>query len=149
VSLSFTVTGATKFVPGPYEGMLVNIEKKYKLVDDKDGEKEDRPYLRWIFEILEDGFEGKTLSVLTSTSFGVGPAGPSKGRRYAEAILGRELEIGENFTPEDLYDKAVVLYVDNEKTGRGTFARIVEISPASTKAEASETEDEDSSDIPF
>jgi hypothetical protein len=130
MTLSFTATGATKFVPGPYEGVLVNIERKYKLVEDKDGEKEDRPYLRWIFELLEDGFEGKTLSVLTSTSFGVGPAGPSKGRRYAEAILGRELEIGENFSPEDLYNKPVVLHVDNEKTGRGTFARIVEITPA-------------------
>jgi hypothetical protein len=129
MTLSFTATGATKYVPGPYTGQLVNIEKKYKIVANEDREREDRPYLRWIFEILNEGFEGKTLSTLSSTSFGVGPAGPAKARRYAEAILGRELSIGENFTAEDLYDKPVTLHVDSEKTGCGTFARIVEISP--------------------
>jgi hypothetical protein len=129
VTLSFTATGATKYVPGPYPGQLVKIEKKYKIVENEGGEREERPYLRWIFEILDEGFEGKTLSVLSSTSFGVGPAGPAKARRYAEAILGRELSIGENLNAEDLYDKPVTLHVDNEKTGRGTFARIVEISP--------------------
>ena len=128
-TLSFTASGATKFVPGPYTGRLVNIEKKYKIAQNEGGEREDRPYLRWIFEITDEGFEGKTLSVLSSTSFGVGPAGPAKARRFAEAILGRELAVGENFTAEDLYDKPVILHVDNEKTGRGTFARIVEISP--------------------
>ena len=129
MTLSFTATGATKYVPGPYTGQLVKIEKKYKIVENEGGEREERPYLRWIFEILDEGFEGKTLSMLSSTSFGVGPAGPAKARRYAEAILGRELSIGENFNAEDLYDKPVTLHVDNEKTGRGTFARIVEISP--------------------
>ena len=94
MTLRFTATGATKYVPGPYQGVLVSIEKKPKLVE-KDGEKEDRPYLRWIFEILDEDYEGQTLSVLTSTSFGVGPTGPAKGRRYAEAILSRELELGE------------------------------------------------------
>jgi hypothetical protein len=129
MTLSFTATGATKYVPGPYTGQLVKIEKKYKIAENEDGESEDRPYLRWIFEILDEGFEGKTLSTLSSISFGVGPAGPAKARRYAEAILGRELSIGENFNAEDLYDKPVTLVVDDEETGRGTFARIVEISP--------------------
>jgi len=129
MTLSFTATGATKYVPGPYTGQLVKIEKKHKVAENEGGEREDRPYLRWIFEILDEGFEGKTLSVLSSTSFGVGPAGPAKARRYAEAILDRELAIGEDFTAEDLYDKPVTLHVDNEKTGRGTFARIVEITP--------------------
>jgi hypothetical protein len=138
-TLSFTATGATKYVPGPYTGQLVKIEKKHKIVEDEGGEREDRPYLRWIFEILDEGFEGKSLSVLSSTSFGVGPAGRAKARRYAEAILGRELGIGENFSAEDLYDKPVTLHVDNEKTGRGTFARIVEITP---KADVDD-------DIPF
>jgi hypothetical protein len=136
VSLRFTATGATKFVPGPYQGQLVKIEKKYKFVENEAGEREDRPYLRWIFELTEEGYEGNTLSVLSSTSFGVGPAGPAKGRRFAEAILGRELSIGENFTPEDLYERPVTLHVDSEQTGRGTFARIVEVSPASGAGEA-------------
>ena len=133
MTLSFTATGATKDVPGPYLGQLVRIEEKFKFVEKDDG-KEARPYYRWIFEILEEGFEGQTLSVLTSTSFGVGPGGPAKARRYAEAILGRPLEIGETFTAEDLYNKPVTLHIDNETTGRGTFARIVEITPAAEQA---------------
>jgi hypothetical protein len=156
MTLSFTATGATKYVPGPYQGQLVKIEKKYKIVENEGGEREDRPYLRWIFEILDEGFDGKTLSVLSSTSFGVGPAGPSKGRRYAEAILGRELAVGENFTAEDLYDRRCVVHVDNETTGRGTFARIVEISPVGSEAskaqEAKPTEPADEGDfddLPF
>jgi hypothetical protein len=135
VTLRFTATGATKFVPGPYQGVLVMIERKYKQVE-KDGTKEERPYHRWIFEVLTEGYEGMTLSALTSTSFGVGPAGPAKGRRYAEVILGRELHTGEQFTPEDLYNKPVTLHIDNETTGRGTFARIIQIAPASGADEA-------------
>src|SRR5215216_5648890 len=129
MTLSFTATGATKYVPGPYTGQLVNIEKKYKIVENEDREREDRPYLRWIFEILEEGFEGKTLSVLSSVSFGVGPGGPSKARGFAEAILDRELDIGEKFTNEDLYGKTCIVHIDNEQTGRGTFAKIVQVTP--------------------
>ena len=39
MTLSFTATGATKYVPGPYLGQLVKIEKKFKLVE-KDGERD-------------------------------------------------------------------------------------------------------------
>ena len=144
MTLRFTATGTTNFVPGPHRGVLVMIERKYKVVENEADEREDRPYLRWIFEILDEGLQGKTLSVLSSTSFGVGPGGPAKARRYAEAILGRELAIGEDFTAEDLYDKPVTLHVDNHTTGRGTFTRIVEIS---AKAEANE--EGNFSDPPF
>jgi hypothetical protein len=131
-ALSFTATGATKFAPGPYAGRLVKIEKKHKIIENEGGEKGERPYLRWIFEVLREGSEGKTLSVLSSsTSFSVGPGGPAKVWRFAEAILGRELEIGETFTPEDLYGKPVTLHVDNEKSGRGTYPRNIELTAAS------------------
>jgi hypothetical protein len=150
MGLSFTASGATKFVPGPYEGCLVKIEKKHKVVENEGGEREDRPYLRWIFEVLEEGFEGKTLSVLSSTSFGVGPGGPSKGRGFAEAILGRELTVGEQFSAEDLYEKPVILHVDNEKGSRGTFARIVDLTPQKKREIGDEDGREDDwEDIPF
>jgi hypothetical protein len=115
---------------------LVSLEEKFKMVTKDDGEKENRPYLRWIFAVEEEGFEGKTLSLLSSKSFGVGPAGPARGRRIVEAIFGRELEIGEKFTDADLFEKPVTLHVDNEKTNRGTFARIVDITSADDLDEA-------------
>jgi hypothetical protein len=130
MGLSFTATGATKITPGAHPGRLVTIEKKYKIVENEGGGREDRPYLRWVFELSEKDFEGKTLSVLSSTSFGVGPGGPSKGRRFAEAILQRELSIGETFEADDLHDKPVILHVDHEQTRRGSFPRIVEVTPA-------------------
>jgi hypothetical protein len=136
MTMSFTATGATKFTPGPYRGRLVSLEEKFKMVTKDDGEKENRPYLRWIFAVEEEGFEGKTLSLLSSKSFGVGPAGPARGRRIVEAIFGRELEIGEKFTDADLFEKPVTLHVDNEKTNRGTFARIVDITSADDLDEA-------------
>src|SRR5215212_4098609 len=46
MTLSFTATGATKYVCGPYTGQLVKIEKKYKIIENEGGEREDRPYLR-------------------------------------------------------------------------------------------------------
>jgi hypothetical protein len=130
MGLSFTATGATSINPGPHPGRLVSLEKKYKIVQNEGGEREDRPFLRWVFELSEKDFQGKTLSVLSSTSFGVGPGGPSKGRRFAEAILQRELAIGESFEAEDLYDKPVILHVDHEQTRLGTFPRIVEVTAA-------------------
>jgi hypothetical protein len=141
MSLSFTATGATKYVPGPYLAHLVKIEKKFKLVEKEDGAKEDRPYLRWIFELDKEGYEGQSLSVLSGTSFGFDTSGhPAKARRFAEAILGRPLDLGENFSDADLYDKPVVLHVDNEKTSRGTFAKVTEITAAT---------EENLDDIPF
>jgi len=131
MTMSFTATGATKFIPGPYRGRLASLEKKFKMITKDDGAKEDRPYLRWIFAIEDEGFEGKTLSLLSSTSFGFSPAGdPAKGRRIVEALLGRELEIGEKFTDGDLLEKPITLHVDNEKSSRGTFAQIVDFAPA-------------------
>jgi hypothetical protein len=135
MSLSFTATGQSKFTPGPYPGHLVKLEKKFKITENEIAEREERPYLRWIFAVDHDGLQHQSLSVLSSTSFGMGPSGPSKGRRFAEAILGRELKIGENFTPEDLYDRRCVLHVDLEKTGRGVFPRIVDVTPFSQESE--------------
>ncbi len=139
-TLTFRASGATSFVPGPYQAELVKIERKYKVVTNDEGEREDRPYLRWIFAIKESGYEEKTLSVLSSTSFGVGPTGPSKARRFAEAILGRELDFGEEFTADDLYGKPCIVHVDNERTSRGTFARIVEVEAATDTKKATQKE---------
>jgi hypothetical protein len=135
VSLSFQATGPTKIAPGPYRGRLVSMQKKYKVTENEIGEREDRSYLRWVFAVSEKGYENQSLSVLSSTSFGIGPGGPSKARGFAQAMLGRELREGEQFTADDLYDRPVVLHVDNEKTARGTFARIVGLTPVQNKDE--------------
>ena len=137
MALSFTATGQSSFTPGAYRARLVSIEKKFKLrekvvTDPASGEKAvkkvDDPYLRWVFELLEPGFEGKSLSALSGSSFGFQLSGePAKARRYAQAALRRELEDGERFTDEDLYGRELTIHVELDKTERGVFARVVEV----------------------
>jgi hypothetical protein len=146
--LTFEATGASAFNPGPYRGRLVALDQRYKqrekpVYDPERGEKVvkkvDDPYLVWTFQILNEGYEHKTLTSLSGSSFGYKINGePAKARVYAQALLGRELEAGEKFNEDDLLGCEVTLHVDNERTERGTFARIVAVVPAS---------DED--DLPF
>jgi hypothetical protein len=139
-TLSFEATGASAFQPGPYKGQLVRIDKKFKqrekpVYDPDKGEKVmrkvDDPYLIWTWEILEEGYEHKTLTSVSGASFGFKLNGePAKARVYAQALLGRDLENGEKFTSDDLLGQEAMLHIDNEKTDRGEFARVVEVTPA-------------------
>jgi hypothetical protein len=139
-TLAFEATGSSSFQPGPYKGRLVNIVRKFKqrekpVFDPEIGEKVvkrvDDPYLIWTWEILEDGYEHKTLTSVSGASFGFKLNGePAKARGYANALMGRDLENGEKFTSEDLLGLEATLHIDNEKTDRGEFARVVEVKPA-------------------
>jgi len=139
-TLSFEATGASAFQPGPYKGHLVRIDKKLKqrekpVYDPDKGEKimrkVDDPYLIWTWEILEEGYEHKTLTSVSGASFGFKLNGePAKARAYAQALMGRELENGEKFTSDDLLGLEATLHIDNEKTDRGEFARVVAVVPA-------------------
>jgi hypothetical protein len=136
-TLSFEATGASAFKPGPYRGRLVRIDKKFKqrekpVFDPEKAEKVmrkvDDPYLIWTFEILDEGYEHKTLTSLSGTSMGFKLNGePAKARVYAEALLGHALDVGEKFTSDELLGNEATLHIDNEKTPRGEFARVVAV----------------------
>ena len=139
-SLSFEATGASSFQPGPYRGRLVSIDQKFKqrekpIFDPEVGQKVmrqvDDPYLIWTFEILEEGYERKTLTSVSGTSMGFKLNGePAKARVYAQALMGRDIENGEKFTSDDLLGREATLHIDNETTPRGEFARVVTVVPA-------------------
>jgi hypothetical protein len=143
-ALSFEATGSSAFEPGPYRGRLVDITRKFKqrekpVFDPEVGEKVmkkvDDPYLVWTWEILEEGYEHKTLTSLSGASFGYKLNGePAKARGYANALRNKPLENGEKFTSDDLIGNEATLHIDNEKTERGTFARVVEVTPAADGA---------------
>jgi hypothetical protein len=97
-------------------------QKVMKTVDD--------PYVIWTWEILEEGYEHKTLTSVSGTSMGFKLNGePAKARAYAQSLLGREIDNGEKFSSEDLIGNEVTLHIDNETTPRGEFARVVEVTP--------------------
>jgi hypothetical protein len=136
-TLSFEATGASAFKPGPYKGRLVRIDKKFKqrekpVYDPDKGEKVmrkvDDPFLLWTWQLLEEGYENKTLTSVSGSSFGFKLNGePAKARAYAQALLDRDLENGEKFTSDDLLGQEATLHIDNEKTDRGEFARVVAV----------------------
>ena len=89
----------------------------------------------WIWEILAEGYEHKTLTSVSGASFGFKLNGdPAKARVYAQALMGRDLENGEEFTSDDLIGLEAILQIDNEKTDRGEFARVVEVTPLTDEA---------------
>jgi hypothetical protein len=143
-TLSFEATGSSSFKPGPYRGRLVNIIRKFKqrekpVFDPELGQKVmkkvDDPYLIWTWEILSKGHEHKTLTSLSGASFGFKLNGePAKARAYANALMGRDLENGEKFTSDDLIGLEATLHIDHEKTDRGEFARVVEVTLGSEDA---------------
>jgi hypothetical protein len=133
MGLEFEATGSISFEPGPYEGHLIKIEKRFKkfTTTEEDGTEviEDRSFYIWYFGIDEEGFEDVTLTAISSTSFGP----KSKARQWANAILRRKLEDGEKFNEEDLKGKPVILTIENEETERGTFAKVVGLAPVRSK----------------
>jgi hypothetical protein len=143
-TLSFKATGASSFAPGPYRARLVRIERRFKqrekpVYDPVEGKKVlkkvDDPYLIWVWEILAEGYEHKTLTSVTGASFGFKLNGdPAKARVYAQALMGRDLENGEEFTSDDLIALEAILHIDTEKTDRGEFARVVEVHPVTDEA---------------
>jgi hypothetical protein len=127
--LEFEATGGVEWEPGPYEGCLLKIEKRFKMFTAEDGSTEDRNFLIWHFAIDEEGYENVTLTAVSSTSFGP----KSKARAWANAILRRELEDGEKFTEDDLKNKPVVLNIVLKNKDRGTFAEVDSLAPVRKK----------------
>jgi hypothetical protein len=136
VGLEFETSGSISFEPGPYEGHLLKMEKRSKQFTNKDEDGndvvEDRSFIIWHFAIDEEGYEDVTLTTISSTSFGP----KSKARRWAGNILRRKLADGEKVREDELKGRPVILNVDNEETERGTFAKVIDLSPVRSKKKA-------------
>jgi hypothetical protein len=138
VGLEFETTGSISFEPGPYEGHLLKMESRSKQFTNKDEDGndvvEDRSFIIWHFAIDEEGYEDVTLTAISSTSFGP----KSKARRWAGSILRRKLADGEKVREDELKGRPVILNVDNEETERGTFAKVIDLSPVRSKKKAAQ-----------
>lgn len=135
---------------GAYEARLVKIE-----------EQTGGPFgdaLKWFFEILDEDYEGKEIMAFSSQAFN--PA--SKAWEWTAAILGREIEMGEDIDFDDLTGKKVNVHIDHKVGERGTFEKVASLSavrqkkkkkpapaPEPEPEEVDEDDDNDEEEAPF
>lgn len=98
MGIILTATENEVYKKGLYPLRVANIEAKNSTLTGDDGVAKDSVYLRWSFDILKRGFEGKMISANSSTAFG--PS--SKGRKWAEALLDRQFHVNEPVDTDDL-----------------------------------------------
>jgi hypothetical protein len=129
MSVSFTATDSADYEPGVYRARLIGMEQaEGSALDEKTGQP--RIYIRWTFELLEEGYEGRTIRANSSTNFGT----MAKARTWAGVLLGRMVETGERIDEADLIDRECNLLVALEKNDRGTFAKVETLTPLRKRA---------------
>lgn len=120
---SWTAEAAQEFDEGVYRAKLIDLEEAEGGIDDKG-------YIKWIFELLDEEYEDQTLRANSSKNFG-----PSaKARAWAEALLGRRIETGETVGNNELIGLKGDLMIRNKETDSGTFARVESVNPVRKKA---------------
>ena len=130
MTITFTATDSVDYEPGVYRAKLKELETaESSIVDEKTGQPGF--YMKWTFELLDEGYEGHTLRGNSSMNFGL----RAKARQWAEALLGRRIESGESIDGDDLIGKEGDLMVRLEETDRGTFARVESVNPVRRKKE--------------
>lgn len=112
--------------PGLYRAKLKNIEEAERKNFDT-GEPE--ACHDWVFEIVEEGYEGQTLKKRNSVSFGP----RSNNRAFAQALLRKRIEPGDRIDKPDLIGKECMINVEHNETDRGTFANIDSVMPIRQK----------------
>jgi hypothetical protein len=138
MSVSFTATDKADYEAGIYRARLVDLEMaEGSVVDEKTGRP--RRYIKWTFELLEKGYEARTIRGNSSTNFGP----QAKARAWAGALLGRAITAGEKLGENELIGKECDLMITLEETDRGIFAKVDSVNPVrqtNTRAEAKPAE---------
>jgi hypothetical protein len=154
MGVTFTATDSIEYEPGVYRARLKELEvAESSILDEKTGQP--GLYMKWTFDLLDDGYEGHTLRGNSSMNFGP----RAKARAWAEGLLARKIESGESIDEDDLIGKECDLMIRMEETDRGTFARVESVNPVRKKKgtrkeeektdKAVEEAEKDFDDIPF
>jgi hypothetical protein len=123
----YTTTDYEPLDPGLYVGRLVEV---------REAKSEHGTYYRWIFEIRDEGYEGRQIYANVSDKFG--PS--SKARQWVESMIGRRLVNGERFDTDSLLGQDFYVTIVNvEKDGR-TYDNVASVH-AIRKAKTSKTEE--------
>ena len=123
----YTTTDYEPLDPGLYVGRLVEV---------REAKSEHGTYYRWIFEIRDEGYEGRQIYANVSDKFG--PS--SKARQWVESMIGRRLANGELFDTDILIGQDFhVTVVNVDKDGR-TYDNVASVN-AIRKAKAAKNEE--------
>lgn len=137
MGITMHATDSVEYEPGVYRARLQKVdEQESQFMDDATGEPKWQ-YI-WTFELLDEGYEGNTLTGWSSTNFGP----KAKARAWAEALIGRQITSGENISGDDLLGKECDLMITLKTGDRGTFAKVESVNPVrkKKKGEAGKTE---------
>jgi hypothetical protein len=100
---------------GTYDGRFMDVEK---------AESDTGDFWKWTFDVDHDG----ALRPITAAS-SQKLTRNTKAGAWVSAILGRQLEPGEDFDFASMKGKACRLVLSIEDTTRGTFNRVDEVLP--------------------
>lgn len=128
---SFRATQEQQFDDGIYRAKLVEME-------DAEGGVDDKGYVKWTFELMDEEYTGQSLRANSSLNFGP----RAKARGWAEALLGRRIESGEEIGEEDLVGCVADLMVKNAETENGVFARVESVNPVRKKKQKPAAQEE-------
>jgi hypothetical protein len=102
-----------------------------KLVDLQEDEGQYGPFVKCYFELLEEGYEGQTIRGQASIPESFTAA--TKMWQWAQALLGRSIQPGEEIDLEDLIGSQCMLTLGHKETERGTFATVEAVNPVRRK----------------
>lgn len=138
---------ALKFDAEVYEALDEGVYRA-KLAGLEEDEGEYGPFVKWYFQILEEDYEGQSVRGQSSIPKSFNSA--TKMWQWAQGLLGRAIQAGENIDLEALVGKECMITIGHKETDRGTFARIDAVNPVRKKkkkpAPAPVVEEEDDDD---
>jgi hypothetical protein len=104
--------------PGVYRGRLVDVHES---------EGQYGPFAKFFFELLEEGHEGQTIRGQASIPESFTAA--TKIWQWAQALLGRPIQPGEEIDLKDLIGNECMLTLGHKETDHGTFATVEAVNP--------------------
>jgi hypothetical protein len=110
--------GGVEIDDGTYPATVLGIEE----TDPTPNSPSDKPWLKWTFAVDDGSAEGVEMTAASSTRFGP----KSKARLWAEALLGRKLETGEQLDTDQLLPRDCIIVVRRDEKD---FAKITDVLP--------------------
>jgi hypothetical protein len=102
-----------------------------RLADLQESEGQYGPFVKWFYELLEEGYEGQTIRDQSSIPEIFTAA--TKTWQRAQALLGRPIRPGEEIDLRDLIGNEGMLTLGHKETDHGTFATIEAVNPVRRK----------------
>jgi hypothetical protein len=102
-----------------------------RLVDVQEGEGQFGSFVKWFFELLEEGYEDQTIRGQSSIPETFTAA--TKMWQWAQSIRGRTIQPGEEIDLKGLIGNECTLALGHKETDHGTFATVEAVNPVRRK----------------